>query len=62
MEISPIWRTIGLLIPILNLFLIYRAHAEYRDFIKEEGIDREIYPGIIVLVIIIYLVYLIKTT
>jgi len=53
LKFSPVWRTIGLFIPILNLFLIYKAHVEYREFIKEKEINSEIYPGRIVLVIMI---------
>lgn len=53
LDISPGWRTAGLFVPILNLFLIYGAHKDYRDLIKEEGLNREIYPGLIIVVIII---------
>jgi hypothetical protein len=53
MNFSPAWRTVGLFIPILNFFLIYKAHKEYRNLIKEVGIKRDIYPGLILLVIII---------
>jgi hypothetical protein len=51
--ISPGWRTVGLFVPILNLFLIYGAHKDYKNLIREEGINRDIYPGRITLVIVI---------
>jgi len=50
---SPVLRTIGLLIPIVNFFIIYKAHKDYRYLIIEKGINRDIYPGLIVLVIAI---------
>ncbi|MDQ0193932.1 DUF4234 domain-containing protein [Paenibacillus wynnii] len=53
LNFSPQLRTVGLFIPIYNFFLIYKTHKEYRDLIKERGIERDIYPGPIVLVIII---------
>jgi hypothetical protein len=53
LNFSAVWRTVGLCIPILNLFLIYHAHKQYRNLVNEEGIQRDIYPGIIVMVIII---------
>lgn len=53
LNIDPIWRTIGTVVPILGLFLIYSAHKDYQKLIIEEGVNRKVYPGLIVLVIIL---------
>jgi len=38
-DISPFWRTIGLFIPFLNFFLIYRQFEEIKNLAKENGIN-----------------------
>lgn len=43
-DINVIFRTIGLFVPILNLFLVYSQFKDLRDFASREGVDTKIKP------------------
>lgn len=45
LKISPLWRTVGLSIPIYGLVLAYRQLRDIRDFAKEAGIAETYSPG-----------------
>ncbi len=45
LDISPGWRTVGLLVPIYNISLIYRQFRDIRDFATEMGCKTYSSPG-----------------
>lgn len=45
LDISPVKRTIGILIPILSFFIVYNLIFELRDFVRDGGVDRLYAPG-----------------
>ncbi|MDO8728005.1 MAG: TIR domain-containing protein [Candidatus Methanoperedens sp.] len=53
LDISPGWRTAGLLVPIYGFVLAYRQLREIRDFSKEVGVDKTYSPEWIIIVWII---------
>ncbi len=44
-NISPFWRTVGLFVPILNLFLMYEQFNEIKKLAEEKGIKDTYSPG-----------------
>lgn len=44
-DISPGWRTAGLFVPILNLFLLYKQFNEIKRLADEKGIKANYSPG-----------------
>lgn len=48
LEISPGWRTVGLLIPIYGLYLAYTQLRDIKDFSKTAGINKD-YPPVMAL-------------
>lgn len=45
LNISPGWRTVGLFIPIYNIFLIYRQFIDIRDLAKQASCETYSSPG-----------------
>lgn len=45
LEISPLWRTVGLFIPIYSIVLIYRQFRDIRDYAKQAGCETFSSPG-----------------
>lgn len=45
LDISPGWRTVGVFVPILNIFLVYNQFKNIRDISKEVGIVTYSSPG-----------------
>jgi hypothetical protein len=52
-NISPGWKTVGLFIPLVGFVLIYGAHRDYKYLIEEEAVNRKLYPGWIILILIV---------
>lgn len=46
-DISPILRTIGLIIPIINIFLIYGQFRDIKNYVEESGVETFSSPGLI---------------
>lgn len=44
-DISPFWRTVGLFIPFLNFYLIYKQFEEIKKLAEENGIKDTYSPG-----------------
>lgn len=45
LDISPGWRTVGLIIPIYNIVIIYEQFKNIRDFAREAGCETYSSPG-----------------
>src|SRR5947208_2092273 len=48
---QPVWQFVMLSILSFGIYN-YRTHRDYRDLIREEGLQREIFPGYILITLI----------
>lgn len=48
--IKPFWRTLGLLVPILNVYLLWKLFNDIKKFAAEAGVASYPYPGLLTLV------------
>lgn len=46
MNIRPLWRTIGLIIPIWNVYLLFTHFQMVSDYLQKEGIRTHLRAGI----------------
>jgi len=47
LDISPGWRTVGLLVPIYGIVLAYRQFSDIRDFASQSGCETYSSPGLL---------------
>jgi hypothetical protein len=54
LDISPFWRTVGSLVPIVSLFVTFSLFTRLHDFGKDEGVETYKSPGLLIFFVAIF--------